>query len=90
MYREVHPLTRLIEFDTGVAIGAMVATTLDTVRALIARLFTNRMEYSITKTPRGALHLRERLTECLVRLQTDDRLLQETFWNYYHRKGVLT
>lgn len=88
MYREVHPLTRLIEFDTGVAIGAMVATSIDTVRALLTSLFHNSMEYDIVKTGTGALHLNERLTGCLVRLQTHDRLLQETFWNYYHHRGA--
>lgn len=89
LYREVHPLMRLIEFDTGVAVGAMVTNSLDTVRSLTARLLTNRMEYVLSKTNLGALHLRERQTGSLVRLQTHDTLLQETFWNYYHRRGVL-
>src|SRR5258706_12108608 len=78
MYREIHPLTRLIEFDTGVAIGAMVTTTVESVTELLRRVFQNEMEYELTKTSSGALHLRERLTGSLVRLQTDDKLLQET------------
>jgi hypothetical protein len=89
MYRYVHPLTRLVEFDTGVAIGAMVTTTTEAATLLLSRILGNRMEYEIHKTDVGSLHLRERLTDSLVRLQTHDRLLQETFWNYYHRKGVL-
>lgn len=89
MYRDVHPLTRLIEFDTGVAIGAVVATSVDTVRELLNRLFRNKMVYRLVKTDTGALHLNEDLTGCLVRLQTHDRLLQETFWNYYHRRGIM-
>lgn len=89
MYREIHPLTRLIEFDTGVAIGAIVATSVGNVRVILERLFRNRMEYDIVKTAAGALHLTERVTGSLVRLQTQDRLLQETFWNYYHRRGLL-
>jgi hypothetical protein len=88
-YREVHPLTRLIEFDTGVAVGAIVTNSVVTVTELIRRLLMNEMEYEIHKTARGSLHLREKLTGSLVRLQTHDVLLQETFWNYYHHKGVL-
>ena len=30
-FRDVHPLSRLINFDTGVAVGAMVATSTDQV-----------------------------------------------------------
>jgi hypothetical protein len=89
MYRDVHPLMRLIHFDTGVAVGALVTTEVDAVADLIARILTNRLEYRLTKTPMGSLHLCERLTDSLVRLQTHDKLLQETFWNYYHRRGVL-
>lgn len=89
LYRDIHPLTRLIEFDTGVAIGAMVTTNIKSVRDLLQRILTNSMKYGIKKTEQGALHLTEDITSCLVRLQTHDTLLQETFWNYYHRKNVL-
>ena len=89
LYRDIHPLTRLIEFDTGVAIGAMVTTRISTVRQLLRRIMTNDMKYTIRKSEAGALHLFEELSSCLVRLQSHDTLLQETFWNYYHRKGVL-
>jgi len=89
MCRDVHPLMRLIHFDTGVAVGAMVTTTVDSVAKLIAGVLTNGLEYKLSKTEMGSLHLRERITDSLVRLQTHDKLLQETFWNYYHRRGVL-
>lgn len=89
MYRDVHPLMRLVHFDTGVPVGAMVTTTVDSVGSLIAGILSNRLEYQLSKTAMGSLHLRERLTDSLVRLQTRDKLLQETFWNYYHHRGVL-
>jgi hypothetical protein len=89
LYRDVHPLMRLIEFDTGVPVGAIVTNSTATVRTLITRLLTNSMQYTLSKTDVGALHLTERLTGSLVRLQTHDRMLQETFWNYYHRRGTL-
>jgi hypothetical protein len=89
LYRDVHPLMRLIEFDTGVPVGAMVTNNIESVGTLIRRLLDNNMEYDLSKTALGSLHLTERLTGSLVRLQTHDKLLQETFWNYYHRRGVL-
>ena len=89
LYREIHPLTRLIDFESGVAIGTMVATSAAEVRELLRRWVTNTMMYEIQKTDLGALHLVEQSTRSLVRLQTHDKMLQETFWNYYHRRGAL-
>jgi hypothetical protein len=88
-YRDVHPLTRLIDFNTGVAVGAMVTANEDTVSKLLYRIFTNTMEYQLEQSDDGYLRLREKLTGCVVRLQTKDELLRSTFWNYYHHKKAL-
>lgn len=87
-YRDVHPLARLIEFRTGVAVGAIVSDQVEQVAALLDRLFRNRMEYRIEHHPNrpGFLKLLERLTGSVVRLQTDDVLLERTFWNNYHKR----
>lgn len=84
-YREVHPLSRLIEFETGIAVGAIVTDNLEEVPELIRRIFENEMEYYLEKSPSGSLRLKEKLTNSVVRLQTSDRLLNETFWNHYHQ-----
>jgi len=89
LYRDVHPLMRLIQFDTGVAVGAMITNSVHDVGTLIARILTNKMEYWLSKTPDGSLHLSELMTSSIVRLQTHNQLLQEAFWNYYHHRGVL-
>jgi len=85
-YRDVHPLSRLIEFETGVVVGAMVTDSLQDVSELLCRIFENNMEYRLEHPPekRGYLRLREVLTDSVVRLQTNDRMLTETFWNHYH------
>jgi hypothetical protein len=83
-YRETHPLTRLIDFQTGVAVGAMIAETLQQVVDLLSRIFENRMVYRLERTKSGALRLIEEITRSVVRLQTGDKLLTETFWNHYH------
>jgi hypothetical protein len=84
-YREVHPLTRLIDFATGVAVGAMVTDRLEEVTELLSRIFENRMIYRLERSPSGSLRLKEGVTGSVVRLQTSDKLLSETFWNHYHQ-----
>ena len=86
-YRDVHPLSRLIEFDTGVAVGAIVTDSLDDVSKLISRILENRMCYELeqVKDKLGYLRLKEQSTGSVVRLQTNDKLLAETFWNHYHK-----
>ncbi len=83
-YREVHPLSRLIDFSTGVAVGAIVTDDVNQVSELLYRIFSNTMEYDLEKKETGCLRLKERLTGSVVRLQTNDALLSETFWNHYH------
>lgn len=88
-YRDVHPLSRLIEFDTGVAVGAMVTDDLAEVSELLYRIFENRMEYELEQPKPDYLRLKERLTGSVVRLQTNDIMLSETFWNYYHSRRAV-
>jgi hypothetical protein len=85
--REVHPLSRLIHFETGVAVGAMVADSVDEVQRLLSRIFDNKMQYRLKQPRANHLQLVEAITESVVRLQTSDELLRETFWNYYHGDG---
>jgi hypothetical protein len=83
-FRDVHPLSRMIQMTTGVAVGAMITNSLDHVVLLLQRILTNDMEYDIEHDGNGHFRLREKLTQSVVRLQTGSKLLRETFWNYYH------
>ena len=85
IYRDVHPLSRLIQFETGVAVGAMVTTDLNELATLLSRIFRNNMQYVLEEHPTmpGYLILREQLTDSVIRLQTSDRMLSQTFWNHY-------
>ena len=85
-YRDVHPLSRLIEFDSGVAVGAIVTTDPTQVSELLRRVFCNEMEYRLDHNPehkRSYFRVKEALTDSVIRLQTNDKLIRETFWNYY-------
>lgn len=85
-YRDVHPLSRLVEFKTGVAVGAIVTHKKGDVIELLGRLFENKMQYRLDHpdSRKGYLRLIEDLTDSVVRLQTNDQMLSETFWNHYH------
>lgn len=83
-FSDVHPLSRLIDFQSGVVVGAMATSDPSDVALILGRIFENRMAYDLEQPRKGCFRLKERLTGSTVRLQTDDELLRETFWNCYH------
>jgi molybdopterin converting factor small subunit len=87
-YRDIHPLSRLIDFNTGVAVGAFVTSSLSDVSRLLYLIFENKMEYELDQSKPGYLRLKDRVTNSVIRIQTNDTLLRETFWNYYHNRGT--
>jgi hypothetical protein len=48
-YRDVQPLSRLITFQTGVAVGAIVTDNQLQVIELLSRIFRNEMEFELVK-----------------------------------------
>jgi len=84
-YKKVHPLTKLVDFSTGVANGAMVAFTVQEVIEILCRIFENRMQYVIEQPKKGYFKLVEVTTKSDVRIQTNDELLTKSFWNYFDR-----
>jgi len=83
-YRDVHPLSRLINFKNGVPVGAIVTDKPDDVIEIIKRVLTNEMSYELQQGKPGHFQLSENRTKSIVRLQTADVLLREAFWNYYN------
>lgn len=85
-YREAHPLMRLVEFKTGTVNGAMVTYKVDDGITLLERIFSNTMEYDLSRKDGTDAYylLKERLTGTAVRVITDNKLLTETFWNNWH------
>lgn len=82
-FRDIHPLARLINVETGVANGAMVATSEGQVVELLRRIFYNELQYVLGQKHHQFLILKESLTNSIVRLQTSDIVLHDTFWKYY-------
>ncbi|HKF51289.1 MAG TPA: hypothetical protein VKB26_03165 [Candidatus Acidoferrales bacterium] len=84
-FRDIHPLSRLINVSTGVAVGAMITNRLEHVVELLYRIFSNDMEYDVEHDGDGYFRLVERMTRSVVRLHTNSKVLRESFWNYYHQ-----
>lgn len=82
-FRDIHPLARLINVKTGVANGAMVATSPKQVIQLLHGIFYNDLRYVLGQKHPKFLTLRESLTDSVVRLQTSDIVLHDTFWRHY-------
>lgn len=86
MFKDIHPLARLINFHNGVAVGSIVMDDRREVPEMIRRIFNNDMEFDLVKKKDGYFLLKEKMTSSTVRVQSNNSLLRETFWNYYHRE----
>jgi len=84
-FKDTHPLTKLIDFKSGVANGAMVISSTDDVITALERILKNEMRYNLMKEENGIFKLIEVSSGTTVRMQTNDMLLSNTFWNYYSR-----
>ena len=87
-FRDVHPLSRLVNFENGVVGGAIVCTTPQEVADTIDRIYRNDMVYSLVQADDKPGHycIKDSFTNSTIRVQTDDRLLTSSFWNLFGRK----
>jgi len=87
-FKSVHPLSRLVNFENGVANGIIVCVSPQHVATIILRLLTNEMRYTLVQkdgSP-GYYTLLEELTQSVIRVHTNDLDLTTAFWNFY-KKG---
>ncbi len=84
-FRDVHPLSRLVNFQTGVAGGVVVCTTDKEVADTLERIVENKMQYDLIQKENlpGYYLLKEHFTQSVVRVQTNNTLLSTAFWNHY-------
>ena len=86
-FSSTHPLTRLIDVKTGVAVGAMVTSEIKVIPKLLKKIFTNDLEFKL-EADEAFYRLKEKITSCTIRLQTNNQLLSETFWNHYQKPAA--
>jgi hypothetical protein len=85
-YRDSHPLSKLVEFETGIVNGAIITRKVSDVVTLLDRIFSNKMEYDLElkANTKSYYLLKERLTGTTFRVVTDNKYLTEAFWNNWH------
>jgi hypothetical protein len=82
--RESHPLAIQVNLGTGVANGVLVVRRVEHCAALLRRILLNDMEFEI-EIEGGMWYLREKISGCIYRVVTNDRKLNNCFWNFYLR-----
>jgi len=80
--KDSHPLGLQVNLETGVANGVLVARTLEECAELVFRVLTATLEFAL-ESQAGSLVLRERVTGSIFRVVTGDKLLTNSFWNFY-------
>jgi hypothetical protein len=84
--KEHHPLGIQVDLDSGVANGVLVVRTVEQCAQLVRRIITRSLEFVVETRMEGDreyLLLRERISNSVYRVMTGDKMLTNTFWNYY-------
>lgn len=84
LLKEMHPLGLQVNLSTGVAHGILVVRTESDAAELIYRSLTNCLEFSIeNRHEERAFLLREKITNSVFRVISQDTFLSRTFWEQY-------
>jgi hypothetical protein len=82
--KESHPLALQVNLETGVANGVLVVRRIADCAALLRSILLSAMEFSLEEQE-GMWCLKERISDCIYRVVTNDRKLNNCFWNFYLR-----
>ena len=82
--KKIHPLALQVNLDNGVANGVLVVRTIPDCAALLRRVLLGDLQFSVEEE-NGMWYLREQISECIYRVVTNDRKLNNCFWNFYLR-----
>ena len=82
-----HPLCIQVHLDSGVANGVLVVRTIDDCVKLLKKIILNDTEFNLDfdKDPEGNehLYLKEKISNCIHRVMSGNKLLSNSFWNHY-------
>jgi hypothetical protein len=82
--KDSHPLAVQVNLATGVANGVLVVRTIPDCAALLRRILLSDMDFTLEEKE-GMWSLREKISGCIHRVVTNDRKLNNCFWNFYLR-----
>ena len=73
--------------DSGVANGVLVVRNVEDCSNLLRAILTNSMDFYIDRkveeNGEEYFYLKEKISDSIFRLITGDRILTNTFWNFY-------
>lgn len=82
--KESHPLALQTNLSSGVANGVLVVRKIDACAQLIKQILLNKMQFNVEDKD-GYVLLREVISGSIFRVMTADKLLTNSFWNFYNR-----
>lgn len=83
---ESHPLGIQVHLETGVANGVLVARNINACAQIVRSILLNKIDvYLDNVNIQGSefLVLKERVSKCIFRVESSDKLLTNSFWNFY-------
>jgi hypothetical protein len=80
--KEAHPLGIQVHLGSGVANGVLVVRTVPTCAKLVRQILTHTLEFDLDHVE-GSTLLREKVSGCVFRVMTGDKMLTNAFWNFY-------
>lgn len=83
--KDYHPLGMQIDLNSGVANGVLVVRDIDTCTKILKGILTNSLEFEIKHFDEGYTGLIEINSGCLYRMVTDNKLLTNSFWNFFYK-----
>ena len=85
--KKLHPLGIQVYLDSGVANGVLVVRNVEDCSNLLRAILTNSMDFYIDRkveeNGEEYFYLKEKISDSIFRLITGDRILTNTFWNFY-------
>ncbi|HEV3316047.1 MAG TPA: hypothetical protein VG488_03715 [Candidatus Angelobacter sp.] len=84
IFREDHPLGLQIAVNTGVAHGIIVVRSPEQCATMVRKVMLRERTFNI-EHEKGVFLLREKETNSVLRVVTDDPLLTHAFWAYFNQ-----
>ena len=84
--KNTHPLGIQVCLTNGVANGVLVVRDINSCIRLIRSIVTRKMRFSVETLNSSStkfLLLKEKISNCIFRVITNDEILTNSFWNFY-------
>jgi hypothetical protein len=84
--KDIHPLGIQVNLESGVANGVIVTREIKECVMLVKKVLLRELEFDVVEETRETIpyiFLKESITKSVYRVSTGEKLLTNTFWNFY-------